>query len=272
MQFGKLSGISRVYGERRVRGPEFEMGDYHYHSFYELYYVEKGACQFFVQDSLFRMRQGEFILIAPEQLHYTKYRESCQRFSVYFRKEDVENAAEGILGDTAGYSHRLFSIPAAWQSELHKLLERMEQEERREDAYSPAAMRLILNELLLLCLRFGLFSSESPEELYSEDAGILQAARYITQHYGEKLSQQRLSEISGYSPNYFSKRFKETTGIGAHEYLRLIRLKNAAELLRGTERSVLDIALSVGFSDGNYFKDAFKGVYGSSPREYRRGK
>lgn len=271
MQFGKIKQIDRVYGERREREPSFVMRDYHYHRFYEIYYVERGSCQFFVGDSLYRIGEGSLLLIPPENLHYTSYRESCLRFSIYFRLADIDRESDRTIRFRKRFAAPvLLQIPSAWQGEIRKLLDRMEQEERFSDYSTAACLRLLLNELLLQAIRFGNVEMEATGELYSEDEAILRAARYISRHYEERLTQGKLATLSGYSPNYFSRRFREMTGIGAHEYLRLTRLRHAAALLRAGEQSVTVIALSVGFSDANYFKDAFKAMYGISPREYRR--
>lgn len=74
----------------------------------------------------------------------------------------------------------------------------------------------------------------------------------------------------GFSPNYLSRRFRQATGIGLHEYIVFIRLHHAARQLVSTDDSVTDIALRCGFSDSNYFKDAFKKKYGVTPRAYRK--
>ena len=55
-----------------------------------------------------------------------------------------------------------------------------------------------------------------------------------------------------------------------HEYLTFIRLQRAALELVSTDHTVTEIAFRCGFSDGNYFKDAFKKKYGVTPREYRK--
>jgi len=76
--------------------------------------------------------------------------------------------------------------------------------------------------------------------------------------------------IVGFNPNYLSRKFKETAGIGVHEYLVFTRLQHAALELVTTEDSVTEIAFRCGFSDSNYFKDAFKKKYGLTPRAYRK--
>ena len=72
------------------------------------------------------------------------------------------------------------------------------------------------------------------------------------------------------SPAYFSRKFKSVTGFGFKEYLTNIRIREAAQLLINTGKSVTDIALECGFGDGNYFGDAFKKIKGISPRDFRK--
>ena len=79
-----------------------------------------------------------------------------------------------------------------------------------------------------------------------------------------------IAAAAGYSPNYLSRKFREAAGIGVHEYLVFIRLQHAALELITTDDSVTEIALRCGFSDSNYFKDAFKKRYGVTPRAYRK--
>lgn len=55
------------------------------------------------------------------------------------------------------------------------------------------------------------------------------------------------------SPTYYSKKFKQITGVGFKEYLTKTRLYEATELLTHTSLNVTEIAIRCGFNDGNYF-------------------
>ena len=96
------------------------------------------------------------------------------------------------------------------------------------------------------------------------------AARFITEHYAEPITAADIAAAAGFSPNYLSRKFREAAGFGVHEYLTFIRLRSAARLLATTEGSVTEVALRCGFSNSNYFKDAFKKQYGCTPRVYRQ--
>lgn len=93
---------------------------------------------------------------------------------------------------------------------------------------------------------------------------------YIKRNENELLSLRYLSEKSGYSEFYFSKKFKEISGMQFRNYVRYRRLAFALKELRDTERGILDIALQYGFSSHEAFTRSFKKAYAITPSEYRR--
>lgn len=85
----------------------------------------------------------------------------------------------------------------------------------------------------------------------------------------EALSLSALANRSGYSEFYFSRKFREISGMQFREYLRYRRLAFALKELRDTQKGILDIALQYGFSSHEAFTRAFKEAYGITPSEYR---
>lgn len=92
---------------------------------------------------------------------------------------------------------------------------------------------------------------------------------YIRENASEELSNTELGAIFGYHPFYISKLIKDKKGVTLHQYIISYRLKNAASLLRYSDRSINDVAERTGFSDASYFTKTFKGAYGMTPKEYR---
>lgn len=86
----------------------------------------------------------------------------------------------------------------------------------------------------------------------------------------EALTLKFLSDKSGYSEFYITRKFKEISGVPFREYLRYRRLAFALKEVRDTERGILDIAFSYGFSSHEAFTRAFKAAYGITPSEYRK--
>ena len=73
----------------------------------------------------------------------------------------------------------------------------------------------------------------------------------------------------GLSPNYLSKLFQESVGVGFREQLNRIRIEESKQLLLNTDYSLADIALAMGFVDQSYFCKVFKRIVGLTPGKFR---
>jgi DNA-binding response OmpR family regulator/anti-sigma regulatory factor (Ser/Thr protein kinase) len=87
----------------------------------------------------------------------------------------------------------------------------------------------------------------------------------------EKFSIDDLSREAGYSNMHFYRKIKGLAGETPSQFLRTIRLKRAAELLRAKSDNVTQIAYSVGFNSLSYFNKCFKEQFGVTPGQYAEG-
>ena len=71
------------------------------------------------------------------------------------------------------------------------------------------------------------------------------------------------------SRTVFFKKLKTLTGLSPVEFLRDMRIKNAAELIKQNKYNMAQIAYMVGFNDSHYFSRCFKAQYGMTPSEYK---
>lgn len=83
---------------------------------------------------------------------------------------------------------------------------------------------------------------------------------------------QNVADYAGFSIDYFNRIFLSHTGFTVMAYINYIRLKKAIELLRTTDKSILEIALKVGYDSHEGFIKAFKKQYGITPSHYRKQK
>ncbi|MFD1885847.1 response regulator transcription factor [Paenibacillus wenxiniae] len=104
---------------------------------------------------------------------------------------------------------------------------------------------------------------------YSE---LIHAAKlYIRQHYeDDQLSLFDISKQMAVSSSHLSKIFSQETGQTMTDYLTLIRINKAKELLKLTRHKTFEIAFQVGYKDPHYFSNLFKKVTGLTPTEYRK--
>jgi AraC-like DNA-binding protein len=99
---------------------------------------------------------------------------------------------------------------------------------------------------------------------------LLRAKDLADARYFEALDVDDLARAAGLSRAHFSREFRRTFGESPHAYLLTRRLERAAVLLRSTDRSVIEICLSVGLQSVGSFTTSFTDTYGVSPTAYRR--
>ncbi len=99
---------------------------------------------------------------------------------------------------------------------------------------------------------------------------VKKAIRYIEENFSEPIMLSDLSSISGLSPKYFERIFKEMTGKSPMKYLNAYRIFKATERLRMTNDSITEIAFDCGFSDLSYFIKHFKCEQGVTPSGFRK--
>lgn len=98
---------------------------------------------------------------------------------------------------------------------------------------------------------------------------IAEAKRYIAEHFHEPLQLSEVAKKLYLSTTYFSRLFKEKTGLTFSDYLANCRIDRARQLLATTDLSVAEVASAIGYQEANSFSRLFKTRTGQSPSEYR---
>jgi transcriptional regulator, AraC family len=94
---------------------------------------------------------------------------------------------------------------------------------------------------------------------------------HIDAHLDDELSVDGLSAIACFSRYHFHRQFSAYLGIGAFQYVRLMRLRRAARRLAGNpSERVIDVAVEAGFEGPEAFARAFKRAFGQTPSAFRR--
>lgn len=96
------------------------------------------------------------------------------------------------------------------------------------------------------------------------------ALAYIEREWkNEGLTLEKIAGEAGFSLSYFDRLFARHMGKGVMEYVRTLKLIRSAGMLRTGNRSVLDIALEIGYASPENYARAFHALYGMSPSDYR---
>lgn len=96
-------------------------------------------------------------------------------------------------------------------------------------------------------------------------------AQALAEGLDQKWPLARLAELVGLSPFHFARSFKVSFGMPPHAYVCARRMEAAARLLRGTRKTIEQIAAATGYASAPHFAQIFRRHWGISPMVYRRG-
>ena len=113
-----------------------------------------------------------------------------------------------------------------------------------------------------------------PEMSYSTVERVAQLinsiVKYIGENYTSDIKLSTVAKLKSVSPEHLSRTFKAYIGNGFNEYVTLLRLRHAEEMIKNEpDKTISEIAYECGFNDGNYFSYKFKKMYGISPIKAR---
>jgi len=132
--------------------------------------------------------------------------------------------------------------------------------------------RAIFMLILAKCYQLVFCSSQKNNGSASNRKRIEMVMQYILSHYNEPISIKEMAKMTKLSPLYFGKLFKQETGKTFREYLNVIRVNQAENLLNSGLYTVSEAAVHCGFSDVFYFSKVFKKYRGISPSEILKRK
>lgn len=99
---------------------------------------------------------------------------------------------------------------------------------------------------------------------------LLDILEYLQNNYMDpSISLSSVSKMAGYHFNYFSQLFTKTTGMNFNNYLNLLRVQRACDLIDSGEKPIALVASKVGFEDPLYFSKVFKKYKLMSPKNYQ---
>lgn len=145
-------------------------------------------------------------------------------------------------------------------------------------AYSLKGSDVLVNSIDQMVIRgnfadwLALYREEVKKRLseISQSSFIIQKAKtYIRENYRYKITLEDIAEYVGFSPNYFSRIFKEQVGINYVDYVIKVRVDAAKELLTQYNYKVYEVSEMVGYDNPHYFSRIFKKTTSQSPGEYK---
>lgn len=236
-----------------------QMPSMHYHSSYELYYLDSGTRDYFVEDKFFSVEAGSFVLIPPSTFHRTggSY---ARRILIGFTQEFLTKTytADAIEDMLMCFRKTMISPPEKTLSKCKSLLTSL------NDCNSEREFAIYLGTLLCE------LSKCHEEATYNQQISSL--IEYINVNFADIHSIEQIANHFYISKYHLCRVFKNAMNITVIDYLNNIRIKNACDYLINTDKGVLEISQLCGFNSSEYFSNVFKKFTTLSPSEYRKKK
>jgi len=224
---------------------------FHFHSLLELYLVEEGEVDVWVNEHYRRMRSGELAVSLSYDAH---------------RYEVVGDAKCTVLivplDNYKQFNNKKISNPFVNNPVLFKGISKcceMIAEQKNSlitDGCVSVALGLLLQNMEM---------TETPS--LSEINNITQVLLYLNEHFKDDITLLSAASELGYNSSYLSRIFKETLGIGINQYIAMLRLREAVLLLE-KGKPINYCVYESGFRSVRTFYRVFESEFGCTPKQY----
>lgn len=231
----------------------------HYHNSCEIYFLESGECDYFIDDKIYHMIPGDMVIINGNIIHNTVYGEKvCSRMLINCSQKHIPIDMPRVI----------FFRNSSRKDEINNIFLRIMEEYKNRSRLSEEIVTCYIRLLMLI--------AKSSDNMYTQKAKYKYteaAAEYIKKIFDCDITLPKVAARFSVSAGHLSRQFKKDTGFTFSEYLELMRFKKAEEiLLFGKNETITEIAHMCGFGDSNYFSVRFKKIYGESPLKWKNRK
>lgn len=246
----------------------------HWHDYYELLYVKDGAAVQVVNGAQERMEVGDIVLIKPGAQHatYAVGENGCNMLVVLFYLPGLN--FENMLSIGSKYmmpflqsdphTGGVYSHIGRDDKQVIYIAHQIEAELQLQERAYEVVIQGLLYQMLGHLIRDGKF--ESPHAVPSGQLDVVRrVCDYIEKNYGGDVRLRTVSDMFGYTPEYFSKLFSSVVGRSYRSYCEFVRMGVAEQLLR-QKVGVEETAEQVGYESVSGFIRAYKRIKKCSPQ------
>jgi AraC-like DNA-binding protein len=260
----------------------------HAHSFFELFFVEKGEGWYLIGERKLWAKSGDLFLIAPGEVHDPSGLDHATKWIVGFEAEALHPAytdaniflmlpnrvIESFL-PINDLKIKHFYIPAKGRSRWLALFEQLKNELGNQELSFIEAARALLMLLLIETARFTepqlpQSTKSSTQRSTKKGSPVVEKVLYfIATNFGNSIGLQEVAKEVNLSPAYLTDLIRRETGKTVGSWIVERRMTEARHLLLATDFPVNQIAESVGYFDSSYFIRLFRRLNGTTPQAWR---
>ena len=247
----------------------------HWHTAAEIALVLEGECLYETSQSSYHVHADEVLIVPPRCPHTLTMGKDSRRCLLLFEVDPLEHMRDfaPLIKQQTQPIH--LSAEFARQSGVVMTINQIVSLYRfREPMWNMNCYSLLMQTFASLG-HLSVASEEAPEQ--PPDTASLMASTevmdsvlgYIGQNYMKDISLEHMAAYTGYSKWYFSRMFKQHTGVSFTQYLTLVRMTSFRQALIHERTSVAEICARSGFSSATTFHRVFREMNGCTPSEYR---
>lgn len=251
----------------------------HFHNLLEIGICRRGDGELVIGGRKYRYRTNQVTMIPPEVPH-TTISNGQKPSSWEFMYVDVAELAKEMFGDNAALRKRLQdhldSLPNLMDMKHHPRIVRLifaiiEEEKQQKLYYRQIAadyLRALVYEVMRLDEEY---EERDPERRkIGRGAGTVERVlAYVAEHYTEELKVSDLAAQCSMCETYFRQVFEEHVHMAPMEYVNLMRIQKACELLKTGNDPMDDVAAKVGYTTTSTFNRNFKKFMNTSPYQWK---
>lgn len=249
-----LSGIGRTE-------PEFHVKRENGLTSHQFLYTAKGCGILEVGEKRYILEKNSLLYLPPALPHeyYPEHGDWTTCWMV-FRGDFLK----GIM-NTMGFSGEMVAAGADI-SAFQKIFERILSLASDNPHNNEKCSLLIYNAVLTAK---GIFDGRSADG--STGSTIVdEAVRYINEHSGADITLGELADLSGVSPQYFGRVFRQRLGMRPMEYVARVKVSKAKTMLLDSDIPIAELSQKLGYASPTYFGIVFRKYEGISPSVFRR--
>jgi AraC-like DNA-binding protein len=230
---------------------------------------------FFSENSFFKLEKGDLLMIRPGAIHAFLDAEPSEyaRAAIYINPRFLEPLLGKEFEERAKSSDGVILVraPEIYDEVLEELHIIMEHKDISNEKFNFLTMSLICKWIYYLLTLENIVLL--PKTEIKNNKRMDEILRYITLNYTKPLTIPHIAGRFFISEYHLSRTFKKYVGKSITEYINMMRLDKAMNLLQShPERKISTIAKECGFHTVSHFNHEFQKNFGMAPSEYRRGK
>lgn len=259
-----------AYYREHPMSPRYYM-PYHWHPYYEIIRILEGSFQLTLDNNTNTYKAGDIIFVTGGVLHGGEP-DNCIYECIVFDLDMLmknNHACAGTIQQIIGGKIRINTLLSEKSNKIQGIIDSLCQVLSEKKTGYEFMTQGFLYMMIGTIIEEKLFEESIYSAITIERINSLKSViDYISDHYSESISLEKLARIAGMNPKYFCRYFRSMTGRTPIDYLNYYRVECACEMLSTRDIPIKETAISCGFSDESYFVKTFRKYKDTTPKKY----